>query len=254
MWVLTEPGPDRGRGGCFCRCPGWDSNPHWTVFETASSTGWDTGAGVSAQAYDRRLAATLAGVLRVVVAEDEAVIRMDLVEMLAEDGFDVVGAVSDGEAAVDLISRLRPDVALVDVAMPRLDGLEVTRQVSGVSAVVLVTAFGQREIVDQATEAGAMGYLVKPVSRAALLPAIEVASARWQAADRLRSQVAVLSVQLEDRKDVDRAKGWLMGQGMSEPEAFAALRQQAMDGRSTLGEVARALIAAAAHQPDSGSI
>ncbi len=233
-------------------CPGWDSNPHWTVFETASSTGWDTGAGVSAQAYDRRSTTTLAGVLRVVVAEDEAVIRMDLAEMLAEDGFDVVGAVPDGEAAVEAILRLRPDVSLVDVAMPRLDGLEVTRQVSHVSAVVLITAFGQREIVDQATDAGAMGYLVKPVARAALLPAIEVASARWLTADRLRSQVADLSVRLEDRKVVDRAKGMLMERGMSESEAFAALRQRAMDERVTLGDVARAHIAAAGDVPDSG--
>jgi two-component system, response regulator PdtaR len=216
------------------------------VFETASSTGWDTGAGVSAQAYDRRLPTTLAGVLRVVVAEDEAVIRMDLVEMLAEDGFEVVSAVSDGEAAVEAILRLRPDVSLIDVAMPRLDGLEVARQVSGVSAVVLITAFGQREIVAQATEAGAMGYLVKPVARAALMPAIEVASARWLTADRLQSEVSDLSERLTDRKDVDRAKGLLMAAGMSESEAFTALRQQAMDGRITLGAAARAVIAAIA--------
>jgi response regulator NasT len=186
---------------------------------------------------------TLAGVLRVLVAEDEAVIRMDLVEMLTEDSFEVVGAVSDGEAAVDAIMRLRPDVCLVDVAMPLLDGLEVTRQVSNLTAVVLVTAFGQRELVEQAAEAGAMGYLVKPIARAALMPAIEVAGARWQVANRLQTEVSDLSVRLHDRKDVDRAKGILMSSGLTEPESFARLRQEAMDGRRTLGDAARALIA-----------
>ena len=213
------------------------------MFETASSTGWDTGAGVTGQAYGRRVAATLAGVLRVLVAEDEAVIRMDLVEMLTEDSFEVVGAVSDGEAAVDAIMRLRPDVCLVDVAMPLLDGLEVTRQVSHLTAIVLVTAFGQRELVEQAAEAGAMGYLVKPIARAALMPAIEVAGARWQVANRLQVEVSDLSVRLHDRKDVDRAKGILMTQGLTEPESFAQLRDRAMDSRCTLGEAARAVIA-----------
>jgi response regulator NasT len=179
----------------------------------------------------------------VLVAEDEAVIRMDLVEMLTEDSFEVVGAVSDGEAAVDAIMRLRPDVCLVDVAMPLLDGLEVTRQVSHLTAIVLVTAFGQRELVEQAAEAGAMGYLVKPIARAALMPAIEVAGARWQVANRLQVEVSDLSVRLHDRKDVDRAKGILMTQGLTEPESFAQLRDRAMDSRCTLGEAARAVIA-----------
>ncbi len=193
---------------------------------------------------------TLVVVLRIVVAEDEAVIRMDLVEMLAESGYDVLGSVGEGEAAVEAIQRLRPDVALVDIAMPGMDGIEVTRQVADATAVVVVTAFGQRELVEQAAQAGAMGYLVKPVGIDNLVPAIEVAAARWVGAHEWKAEAEDLARRLADRRDVDRAKGVLMQQGMSEPDAFVALRQRAMHERTSLGEVARRVIASAKGPPD----
>ena len=190
---------------------------------------------------------TLSGVWRIAVAEDEAVIRMDLVETLRECGYEVVGAAGDGESALELVERERPDVALVDIAMPGVDGLEVTRLLAPSTAVVVVTAFGQRDLIDQAVGAGAMAYLVKPVGRLDLVPAIEVAAARWAAERDLREQVDDLSQRLADRRDVDRAKGLLMSAGLSEPEAYARLRQRAMDSRASLGEVARQVIA----EPDS---
>ncbi len=177
--------------------------------------------------------------LRIVVAEDEAVIRLDLVEMLVEAGYDVLAAVGDGESAIETIRAHRPDVVLVDIAMPVLDGVEVTRQVGEVTAVVVVTAFGQRDLVEQAAQAGAMGYLVKPVGRDQLVPAIEMAAARWVEAHEAKEQAGELARRLADRRDVDRAKGRLMQRGMTEPEAFAYLRQGAMDARTTLGAVAR---------------
>lgn len=176
------------------------------------------------------------------VAEDEAVIRLDLVEALIEAGYDVVEAVADGEAALTAIAQHRPDVVLVDIAMPGLDGIEVTRQVSGEAAVVVITAFGQRELVERATQAGAMGYLVKPVGPEDLMPAIEVALARWTGAQDLRREASDLERRLAERRDVERAKGILISAGMSEEQAFAALRQRAMDARCTLGEMARRVI------------
>ena len=184
---------------------------------------------------------TLMRVLRIVVAEDEAVIRMDLVEMLSESGYDVLAAVGDGESAIEAIHAHRPDVVVVDIAMPVLDGVEVTRQVGEMTAVVVVTAFGQRDLIDQAAQAGAMGYLIKPVGRDSLVPAIEMAAARWVEAHEAKEQAGELARRLADRRDVDRAKGMLMQRGMTEPEAFAVLRQRAMDERSTLGAVARAI-------------
>lgn len=180
--------------------------------------------------------------LRILVAEDEAVIRMDLVEMLAESGYDVLGAVGDGDAAVEAILTHRPDVALIDIAMPGMDGIEVTRQVADTAAVVVVTAFGQRDLIDRAAQAGAMGYLVKPVGRDNIVPAIEMAAARWAGAHEWRAEAEGLARRLADRQDLDRAKGLLMERGMSEAEAFASLRQRAMDGRCTLGDAARAVL------------
>ena len=197
---------------------------------------------------ERALArSTLDRVLRIVVAEDEAVIRMDLVEMLTEAGYDVVIAVGDGESAIDAVRAREPDVALVDIAMPALDGIEVARQVGEMTAIVVVTAFGQRELIEQAAAAGAMGYLIKPVSRDNLVPAIEMAAARWVEAHEAKERAGELARRLADRRDVERAKGLLMKQGMTEPEAFAVLRQRAMDERTTLGEVARAVL-----DPDLG--
>ena len=187
--------------------------------------------------------ATLGPVLRIVVAEDEAVIRLDLVEALREAGYDVLAAVGDGETALAKIDQLRPDVTVVDIAMPGMDGLEVTRRAADRTAIVVLTAFGQRDLIDRATQAGAMGYLVKPIGPENLVPAIEIAAARWVAAHELKSEAADLARRLAERRDIDRAKGLLMAQGLTEEEAFAALRQRAMDARTTMGLVARKMIA-----------
>jgi len=187
----------------------------------------------------------------IVVAEDEAVIRMDLVELLREEGYPVVGQAADGETAVAEILGRGPDVALVDIAMPGLDGIEVTRRVSERTAVVVVTAFGQRERVAQARDAGAMGYLIKPVGRDDLMPAIEMAWSGWLTLRDVRG-IAVESAaaaeraeqRLADRRDVERAKGVVAERlGMGEEEAYRWLRQAAMDQRRSLAEVAREVIA-----------
>lgn len=198
--------------------------------------------------------------LRIVVAEDEAVIRMDLAEMLTDEGYDVVGQASDGLAALRLVGEHRPEVTLVDVAMPGLDGIEVTRQVGHDTAVVVITAFGQRERVEQARDAGAMAYLVKPVGRSDLMPAIEMAYAGWQTLRDLRDasaameqraegaqeRAAVAEQRLADRRDVERAKGLLQHQGgMTEDEAYRWLRQGAMDRRIGLADLARSVISGA---------
>ncbi|TEX51475.1 MAG: hypothetical protein B7C55_05425 [Actinomycetales bacterium mxb001] len=189
--------------------------------------------------------------LRIVVAEDEAVIRMDLSEMLAEEGYLVVGQAPDGLSALDLVESLRPDVLLADVAMPGLDGIELTREVADRTAVVVITAFGQRDRVEQARDAGAMAYLVKPVDRADLMPAIEMASHGWQILRSLRDQVQEVSASAEraerrlaDRRDVERAKGLLQERlGLGEEAAYAWLREAAMDQRRPLADVARAVVA-----------
>jgi len=188
--------------------------------------------------------------LRIVVAEDEAVIRMDLSEMLAEEGYLVVGQAPDGLTALDLVETLQPDVLLADVAMPGLDGIELTREVADRTAVVVITAFGQRDRVEQARDAGAMAYLVKPVDRADLMPAIEMASNGWQLLRSLRAQVQEASASVEraerrlaDRRDVERAKGLLQERlGLGEEAAYSWLRQAAMDQRQPLADVARAVI------------
>ena len=181
----------------------------------------------------------------VVVAEDEALIRMDLVEVLREEGYDVVGEAADGQAAVDLVRALRPDVALLDVAMPRRDGLSAAEEIDGerLAAVVMVTAFSQRDTVERATAAGVHGYLVKPWGRADLGPAIEVAVARWEQLLGLEESVRVLRQRAQDRDRVDQAKRLLQAQGMSESEAFVSLRKAAMDRRLTLAEVAALVVA-----------
>lgn len=194
---------------------------------------------------------TVEPALRIVVAEDEAVIRMDLVEMLSEEGYDVVGQAPDGLTALDLVETLQPDVLLADVAMPGLDGIELTREVAYRTAVVVITAFGQRDRVEQARDAGAMAYLVKPVDRADLMPAVEMASNGWQILRSLREQAQEASASAEraeqrlaDRRDVERAKGLLQERlGLGEEAAYAWLRQAAMDQRQALAEVARAVIA-----------
>lgn len=181
----------------------------------------------------------------VLVAEDEALIRMDLVELLGECGYEVVGQASDGQAAVDLTRALRPDVVFMDVAMPRRDGLSAAEEIiaDGLAPVVMVTAFSQRETIQRASAAGVLGYLVKPFGRSDLAPAIEVAVARWQQMRELQEQVAGLRERQEAREIVDRAKRRLEERlGLSEPEAFAWLRRAAMDRRVTLAEVAAAVV------------
>jgi len=177
----------------------------------------------------------------VLVAEDEALIRMDLVELLGECGYQVVGQAGDGQAAVDLTRSLRPDVVFMDVAMPRRDGLSAAEEIiaDGLAPVVMVTAFSQRETVERAANAGVLGYLVKPFGKADLGPAIEVAVARWEQMRDLDAQIATLRDRQAAREVVDRAKRHLeTTEGMSEPEAFAFLRKAAMDGRITLAEAA----------------
>ncbi len=178
---------------------------------------------------------------RVLVVEDEAIIRMDLVEMLRDLGYDVVGEAGDGAAAVDLARSLAPDVILMDIAMPRMDGLTAAEELGGSEgpAVVMVTAFSQEQAVRRAADAGAMAYLVKPLSPSDLGPAIEVAIARREQMRQLAAEATDARQRLADRGLVERAKGRLQAEGgLTEAEAFAWLRRQAMDTRSTLAQVA----------------
>lgn len=182
---------------------------------------------------------------RVIVAEDEAVIRMDLVEMLRELGHDVVGEAFNGQQAVDLVRELRPDLVFLDIAMPERDGLSAAQEIASgdLCAVVMVTAFSGRDVAMQAAEAGAVGYVVKPFTMADLEPAIAVAQARWAQVQALKSEVANLGERARARKLVEQAKVLLQrDHGMSEPDAFAWLRRAAMDRRVTLSEAAAALI------------
>ncbi len=184
--------------------------------------------------------------MRVLIAEDEALIRMDLREMLEEDGHEVVGEARDGAEAIELARSLAPDVVFMDINMPGVTGIEAARVLGEerVAPVVMVTAFSQTAYVEQAADAGAMAYVVKPFTRSDVLPAMALAAARFAEATALADEVADLSERLETRKLVDRAKGILMARGMSEPEAFKRLQKLAMDKRKTLREVAEAVIIA----------
>ncbi len=182
---------------------------------------------------------------RVLIAEDEALIRLDLAEMLTEEGFDVVGEAADGEQAVKLATDLRPDLVIMDVKMPKKDGIEAASDIVGdqIAPVVILTAFSQRELVERARDAGAMAYLVKPFSKADLLPAIELAVARYAETAALRAEVADITQRLEARKIIDRAKGLLMThQKMTEPEAFRWIQRTAMDRRTSMQAVASAVL------------
>jgi len=182
---------------------------------------------------------------RAVVAEDEALIRMDVVETLTEAGFEVVGEAGDGERAVELATELKPDVVVMDVKMPVLDGISAAERIgkAHLAPVVLLTAFSQTELVERARDAGAMAYVVKPFSPADLLPAVEIAISRYAQITALESEVADLAERFETRKRVDRAKGLLMTKmGLSEPESFRWIQKTSMDRRLTMREVADAVI------------
>ncbi|MFE7421931.1 ANTAR domain-containing response regulator [Rhodococcus sp. NPDC057529] len=182
---------------------------------------------------------------RVVVAEDEALIRLDLVEMLREEGYDVVGEAGDGQAAVDLAVELKPDLVIMDVKMPRRDGIDAASEIAAkrIAPVVILTAFSQRELVERARDAGAMAYLVKPFSTADLVPAVELAASRFKEVTALEREISDLSERLETRKIVERAKGVLMDkQSLTEPEAFKWIQRAAMDRRSTMKAVAQVVL------------
>lgn len=182
---------------------------------------------------------------RVVVAEDESLIRLDIVEILRDNGFDVVGEAGDGETAVQLATELRPDLVVMDVRMPQLDGIKAAERLTKnhIAPVVLLTAFSQKELVEQASEAGALAYVVKPFTPADLLPAIEIALARYAQIVALESEVADMVERFETRKLVDRAKGLLNEKmGLSEPEAFRWIQKASMDRRLTMHDVAQAVI------------
>jgi AmiR/NasT family two-component response regulator len=195
---------------------------------------------------DRLRVVTITAPRRVLIAEDEALIRLDLKEMLEESGYDVVGEASDGQQAVTLAETLRPDLVILDVKMPGLDGITAAEQITeaALAPVIMLTAFSQRELVERAADAGAMAYLVKPFDKGDLVPAIEVAISRYQQLRALVDEVGDLSERLETRKLLDRAKGKLQSdQGMSEPDAFRWIQKTSMDRRSTMREVAEAVLA-----------
>jgi len=181
----------------------------------------------------------------VVIAEDEALIRMDLAEMLGEEGYDVVGQAGDGARAVELAEELRPDLVILDVKMPVLDGIAAAERIASqrIAPVVILTAFAQRDLVERARDAGAMAYLVKPFSRTDLVPAIEMAVSRFAEVTQLEREVGDLTERLETRKAVDRAKGVLQEQlGLSEPDAFRWIQKTAMDLRLSMRQVADGVV------------
>jgi two-component system, response regulator PdtaR len=191
---------------------------------------------------------------RVVIAEDEAIIRLDLKETLQEEGYDVVGETGRGDEAVELVRRLEPDLAILDVKMPGLDGLAAAREISTEkkSAVLILTAFSQRDLIEQARDAGALAYLVKPFQRSELIPAVEIALGRHREMRALHDQTQSLEDQLETRKLVDRAKGILMdNHGMSENEAFDWIQKTAMNKRVKAKDIAEQVIEGSI-APDQG--
>lgn len=182
---------------------------------------------------------------RVLVAEDEALIRLDLVEMLREEGYEVVGEAADGQEAVELTRAMWPDLVIMDIKMPRRDGIEAAAEIAAerLAPVVILTAFSQRELVERARDAGAMAYLVKPFSAADLIPAIELAASRFAEVSALEAEVADLHVRMQARKTVERAKSALMqSQGFSEPQAFRWIQRAAMDQRTTMHAIARVVL------------
>ena len=183
--------------------------------------------------------------IRVVIAEDEAIIRLDLKETLEEEGYEVVGETGRGDKAVDLVRELRPDLAILDIKMPGMDGIEAARLITKdrICGVLVLTAFSQREVIEQARDAGALAYLVKPFQKTDLVPAIEVAIARFREMQALNGEVDALEEQLETRKSIDRAKGILIDQcSMTESDAYGFIHRGAMNHRATMKAVADMVI------------
>ena len=209
-------------------------------------------ADVSAFGYSRLVSKTP---FSVVIAEDEALIRLDLREMLEEEGYVVAGEAADGETAVQLAEELRPNLVIMDVKMPGLDGISAAERITAeqLAPVVILTAFSQRDLVQRASEAGAMAYLIKPFTKADLVPAIEVAASRFAEIAALNAEAASLRDRLEVRKLLDRAKGALQdGRGMTEAEAFRWIQKTSMDRRQTMRSVAQEVLAEAAQAASSG--
>jgi AmiR/NasT family two-component response regulator len=184
---------------------------------------------------------------RILVAEDEAIIRLDLVEMLQEAGYAVVGQASNGQEAIELAKTLKPDLAILDVKMPVLDGISAAEEIIHIAPVLMLTAFSQKELVDRARDAGVMAYVVKPFSISDLIPAMEIAMSRHRQMLSLSAEVADLQERLETRKLIDRAKGILMqALNLTEPEAFSWIQRAAMDRRMSMKDVAQAVISPSA--------
>ena len=184
--------------------------------------------------------------IRVVIAEDEAIIRLDLRETLEEEGYEVVGETGRGDQAVELVRATKPDLAILAIKMPHMDGLEAARIISQekICGVLMLTAFSQREVVEDARDAGALAYLVKPYQKSDLIPAIEVAIGRFRELQQLTGEVDALGEQLEARKIIDRAKGVLIDEcGLKESEAFTFIQRTAMSERSRMREVAERVLA-----------
>jgi response regulator NasT len=181
--------------------------------------------------------------VRILVAEDEAIIRMDLIEMLQAAGYEVVAEATNGQEAIDLAAVHKPDLAILDVKMPVLDGITAAAKIIEIAPVLMLTAFSQRELVERARDAGVMAYVVKPFTIGDLMPAIEIAISRHQQMKSLATEVADLHDRLETRKIIDKAKGILMSAlNLSEPQAFSWIQKAAMDRRLTMKEVALAVI------------
>ena len=181
--------------------------------------------------------------LRILVAEDETIIRLDLVEMLTEAGYEVVGQAENGLRAIDLSIELKPDLAILDVKMPQLDGISAAEKIISIAPVLMLTAFSQKELVDRARDAGVMAYVVKPFSINDLVPAIEIAISRHKQMKSLENEVKDLYERLETRKLIDRAKGILMkALNLSEPDAFSWIQKSAMDRRLSMKQIAQAVI------------
>jgi two-component system, response regulator PdtaR len=184
--------------------------------------------------------------IRVVIAEDEAIIRLDLRETLEEEGYEVVGESGRGDHALELVRELKPDIAILDIKMPHMDGLEAARIITQerICGVLMLTAFSQREVVEDARDAGALAYLVKPYRKSDLIPAIEVAIGRFRELQHLSGEVDALGEQLETRKLIDRAKGLLMDEaGLKEGEAFTFIQRTAMSERTKMRDIAERIIA-----------